>query len=97
MEVLMFILYGISVLCMIASLWSIFVDLMRYAKDLKASGVKFRKPSKLSSFINLIKLLFCIFCPVVNTLLFIAILIAEDSVTVGAIHNIDDNILNGEE
>lgn len=97
MKILVLILYGISVLCMIASLWSIFADLMRYAKDLKASGVKFRKPSKLSYFVNWVKLLFCIFCPIVNTLLFIAILIAEDSVTIGAIHNIDNNILNGEE
>lgn len=97
MKILLLVLYGISVLGMIISLRLTFIDIMEYAKDLKASGVKFKKPSKFTTFANWVKLLLCIFCPIINTLLLIAMLIAADSVAIGAIHNINDNILNGEE
>lgn len=97
MKILVLILYGISVLGVIVSLCLTLIDLKKYVRGLKASGVKFRKLSKFSSFANWIKLLFCIFCPIINTLLFIAMLITEDSVSAGAMRGINDRIINEEE
>ena len=67
MKILLLVLYGVSVLGMIISLRLTFIDIMEYAKDLKASGVKFKKPSKFTIFANWVKLLFCIFCPIIGT------------------------------
>ena len=97
MKILLLVLYGISALGMIVSLYLTFFDLKKYVKGLKASGVKFMKLSKFSLFANWVKLLFCIFCPLVNTLLLIAMLIAEDSVAAGAKRGINDRIINEEE
>lgn len=97
MKIFLLVLYGISVLGVIISLCLTFFDLKKYVKGLKASGVKFMKLSKFSFFANWVKLLFCIFCPLVNTLLLIAMLIAEDSVAAGAKRGINDRIINEEE
>lgn len=96
MKILVLVLYGVSVLGMIVSLCLTFIDLMKYVKGLKASGIKFMKLSKFSTFANWVKLLFCIFCPLVNTLLLIAMLIAEDSVAASAKRGINDRIINEE-
>ena len=97
MKILMLVLYGISALGMVAAFIFTILDIKKYAIALKEAGKKFRKPSKVENFANWVKILLCVFCPIVNTIIFIAVMFSAKDLAIGAMHSIDDNILIGEE
>ena len=96
MKTLFSIVYGFSTLGMLVTVALIFHDIGKYVRELKKTGVKFKGYPLTERVFTWLKLLLCIFCPIFNTLLFIAMMFGADNAIESATRGINSRIIKEE-